>query len=154
MQLAHHPKRCNGPGNLCLCLLPDGNSGQRTMQVALPVVPRSPAPLASRSEKELGCCVLAGIPSDDLLAPQRFLEMAKAMGTPLSTSSVTPGAPLPTVCKFPAGRRGRVFVLSASQCKETLGMKEWQSENAVFPSTHSRAVRSTRWWVMSEATML
>lgn len=45
------------------------------MQVALPVVPRSPAPLASRSEKELGCCVLAGIPSDDVLAPQRFLEM-------------------------------------------------------------------------------
>lgn len=60
-----------------ICPLPDGNSDHRTMQVPFPVVPGSPSPLASHSEKELGYCVLAGIPSSALPAPERIPEMAK-----------------------------------------------------------------------------
>lgn len=67
-----------------------------------------------------------------------FGEMAKALGTLFSTSSVTPGAPLPTSCRFPADRRDMVFVFSAGQRKETLGIERMAKCSCPFSSQQSR----------------
>lgn len=83
-------------------LLPGGNSGQMTMQVSSPLVPGSPSPLASLSEKELGYCVLAGITSKAFPAPERFLGNGKSCGYPVLHQLCDSRGPSPHLLQVPS----------------------------------------------------
>lgn len=122
-----------------VCLLPDGDSGQTTMQVSSPMVPRSPGSLTSLSlRRNRGTGSWLVLLPMLCLHQKCFGEIVKAVGTWFSTSSVTPGAPLPISCRFPADRRDRVFVFGAGQHKETLGIERMAKCSCPFYSEQSR----------------
>lgn len=85
-----------------VCLLPDGDSGQTTMQVSSPMVPRSPGPLASLSEKKPGYCVLAGISSNALPAPEMFWGNSKSSGDMVLHQLCDSRGPSPHLLQVPS----------------------------------------------------
>lgn len=72
------------------------------MQGSSPVVPRSPGPLTSLSEKELGYCVLAGITSNALPAPERFWGNGKSPGDTVLHQLCDSRGPSPYLLQVPS----------------------------------------------------